>query len=1447
MKMYQKFGLPAILTTAILLFTLRDSKAQYTAYPNWQSDDACYTMSVAAGDMDNDGYCDLVAGNYSYPYTSGDVTLNNAGDLETDAMGGSIVIYYQLTSGSGGLDTDTSLIWSGDAGVDKVILADMNNDGWLDIVAATVVTQGGDGEDFILYYADSTQTYRLNTINEWNPPSEDNHDIAVGDVDNDGRHDIVTCDVTGNITLWINENTMDTPAPFICSGSGQVIYEVDDMTETDIGYYPGRMIELADFTGDGRLDLLFNDEDGSPGFFINTGTSPFFSTSNIVKVSFDMNEEGKDMADCAAIGRYRFDGADYIAAVCGTMSHVSPESGHETRGSNLYIYYDSKLKEVLRTSGGSNDYMICSDIQMGCIDSENTIMDIVAAGYSNLDSDGDSWQNGKEQCFLLPNNLSDFDTIPPDWSSTNPDLSTSVALGQFDESGMSETQTISISYNVDRIYLKYINSPPVAKIDSVKTGSITVDHSNWCFDPKTGWISINKDFFRPNVTVTVYYKTWTDLDLAVGNDGVNVVYYNGGSGNITINPPVPGYDIPSMSYSPDTTALTTSLMDVSGAIGFVVENTDIELVGTAIEKLPDVDKACVWVFSSDLEDFKGHYYWDTLDKNLNALITAGKAVFIQVDDGQTGAPWSFPPVYDSHDKSIKKRPANQKLPAYFFRNLANRYREGGVMDNNAYGWETTEGVMEYMFLGDFSWGPDLGYYDYRNNVYYSDADSNVAIASRMFKYNYWMLKAIDDDITVFGPDMFNAWDDDSLGFVDTLYFQQMYDDNLGAPFKNYIDVLGQQTWLVDYSGVSPVDIDPVSTNLLNSIITTVDTICSNRGDSRKPLITKDFIYGTIHDPAIIGRYISHAAAAFAHKRFWRVYYQMKGNVDLDSYLTAVNNLAQLTKGCRFWTPGGGTLDNPNINEEIDEPGVIDYIFEDTTAQSYIHQLRTVSAYNATTRRISTVEDDSSLMDNHQAEIITMMGDSWLRPYGVYDSDSVYVKFNPSEIDTTPFWIKEVYDIPVSDFSVSSGLVGGQWRLVSFNVEPPSPSINIIFSGTDADYVKDYTDNEWPDLSLTQWTTTQGFMVHIPDDAPPQSVTVTDDMLYGETASIIFTPYDAGIDTVRERIVNYKRFYAAYLPQTSIPVNIAFVNLMTPMSAVIWIRNSEGQFYFPSYPNSSDNFLCHPGEGYDLNMSSMDTDTLIYNATGFTPDSWNGNGKNYTDNDSILSLESAHFVFKKCTQDLYPIIIDTLIVEGVTIEAGDELGVFTEDDICCGAKVLETGQTGFILTAWNDDIATEEKDGFEWEENMTFKFYDASLDTEFIIEELGCTISSANLIEAYTGGFGAGQFGIRSLNFDGPGYAVPNTYALHQNYPNPFNLGTIIRYDLPKESKVKLEIFNILGQKVAVLINQNQSAGYKTVVWDSDSFASGMYIYKIKAQSIYGNEDFSCIKKMILIK
>ena len=89
--------------------------------------------------------------------------------------------------------------------------------------------------------------------------------------------------------------------------------------------------------------------------------------------------------------------------------------------------------------------------------------------------------------------------------------------------------------------------------------------------------------------------------------------------------------------------------------------------------------------------------------------------------------------------------------------------------------------------------------------------------------------------------------------------------------------------------------------------------------------------------------------------------------------------------------------------------------------------------------------------------------------------------------------------------------------------------------------------------------------------------------------------------------------------------------------------------------------------------------------------------------------------------------------------------------------------------------------------------------------------------------------------------IMGNYTLSQNYPNPFNPKTIINYELRITNYVDLSIYNLLGQKVATLVNKKQTTGNCKVEWDASGFTSGIYFYRIEAG------EFQDVKKMILLK
>ncbi len=95
-------------------------------------------------------------------------------------------------------------------------------------------------------------------------------------------------------------------------------------------------------------------------------------------------------------------------------------------------------------------------------------------------------------------------------------------------------------------------------------------------------------------------------------------------------------------------------------------------------------------------------------------------------------------------------------------------------------------------------------------------------------------------------------------------------------------------------------------------------------------------------------------------------------------------------------------------------------------------------------------------------------------------------------------------------------------------------------------------------------------------------------------------------------------------------------------------------------------------------------------------------------------------------------------------------------------------------------------------------------------------------------------------------AVPNAFALNQNYPNPFNPTTEISFGLPTAGHVSLEVYDVMGRKVSIVVDEEMAAGTHSIIWDGNNLSgekvtSGVYFYKLS------QGDNTTTKKMIMLK
>jgi len=113
------------------------------------------------------------------------------------------------------------------------------------------------------------------------------------------------------------------------------------------------------------------------------------------------------------------------------------------------------------------------------------------------------------------------------------------------------------------------------------------------------------------------------------------------------------------------------------------------------------------------------------------------------------------------------------------------------------------------------------------------------------------------------------------------------------------------------------------------------------------------------------------------------------------------------------------------------------------------------------------------------------------------------------------------------------------------------------------------------------------------------------------------------------------------------------------------------------------------------------------------------------------------------------------------------------------------------------------------------------------------------------GRGVFDYTFTLVSVQNQGGEVPKDFVLYPNYPNPFNPATKIRYELPFNGFVTLNVFDVTGKQISTLVNENQNAGFYEVNYDASNLPSGVYLYRLNYN--VNNQNFIKTRKMLLLK
>lgn len=293
---------------------------------------------------------------------------------------------------------------------------------------------------------------------------------------------------------------------------------------------------------------------------------------------------------------------------------------------------------------------------------------------------------------------------------------------------------------------------------------------------------------------------------------------------------------------------------------------------------------------------------------------------------------------------------------------------------------------------------------------------------------------------------------------------------------------------------------------------------------------------------------------------------------------------------------------------------------------------------------------------------------------------------------------------------------------------------------------------------------------------------------------------------------------SYLPDDDNEPEIALQSMIDDLVVTLGYDNG-GLTYDPANPQLATLEFMRRDFGYWL--KTTDASTLAYPGDAPTP------GYNPFVNDAMKNAPmSMNLIPTREWVDLYG---DGIKLDGQYIKAGSVVEIFDEAGNLCGQALVESDGRLNFAPVYFDDKSTSLDEGIDAGSRISLSVNGEPVRESFAFGSFGDKVQIGELSS------------VMKLTD-----AIPHNFSLDQNFPNPFNPSTLIEFSLPAAGHARIEVFNLLGEKVNVLVDRNLPAGHYSVNWNGDDLAgqpasSGIYFYRLTAG------EFSHTRKMMLVK
>ena len=376
-----------------------------------------------------------------------------------------------------------------------------------------------------------------------------------------------------------------------------------------------------------------------------------------------------------------------------------------------------------------------------------------------------------------------------------------------------------------------------------------------------------------------------------------------------------------------------------------------------------------------------------------------------------------------------------------------------------------------------------------------------------------------------------------------------------------------------------------------------------------------------------------------------------------------------------------------------------------------------------------------------------------------------------------------------------------WSWISLNVQPSDLAADKVTAGLSGLAILVNSDGQFyiPSVvnSIGQWDMLQGYKVYMNGNG---QLSVAGQKLAAGTPISLASGWS----------------FVSYLPGTVLSAETALASIGAQLAIA---KNDIGGFYIPGVVNTLGSMS--PGEGYKLYMKSAQT--LVYPS----------GSSQYAANlrlSCCMPERAPHFRHRERTGENHCILVRSVMLKR-NQEDAIEIGIFTEAGLCAGSGICTSGGVTAIA-AWADDEKTGQIDGYRPGERMEFKYWDAGLERAFPL---------TGRFDQGSGLFDEGAY--TSVHLES--ITSPARMDLKQNYPNPFNSRTGIVFELARAQSVELDVYSLLGEKVAGLGGNFREAGVHRASWDGrdsdgELVASGIYLIVLKA-----GPESRCIKAVFI--